>query len=97
MCLAGRKRLEVNTYEIASKSIEAETKESENKVELKTKTINEQTLRHLIAWIKEQIFEKKVERIDWVCSDDMIADVFTKANVKTEHILQVLRKGALEV
>ena len=36
MCLAGGKRLEVNTYEMASKSREAETKDSENKVKLKT-------------------------------------------------------------
>ena len=35
MCLAGGKRLEVNTYEMASKSREAETKDSENEVELK--------------------------------------------------------------
>ena len=33
--LAGGKRLEVNTYEMASESREAETKDSENEVEMK--------------------------------------------------------------
>ena len=34
--LAGGKRLEVNTYEMARQSRAAETKDSENEVELKT-------------------------------------------------------------
>ena len=34
--LAGGKRLEVNTYEMARQSRKAETKDSENEVELKT-------------------------------------------------------------
>ena len=36
VCLAGGKRLEVNTHEMASKSREAETKDKENEVRLKT-------------------------------------------------------------
>ena len=61
-----------------------------------TKQVDEKTIRHLIAWIKEQIEEKKVEKIEWVCSEEMLADVFTKANVKTEHILNVLKTGVLK-
>ena len=35
VCLDGGKWLEINTYEMARKSIEAETKDIENEVELK--------------------------------------------------------------
>ena len=35
VCLAGRKRLEVDTYEMARQSREAETKDSQNEIELK--------------------------------------------------------------
>ena len=61
-----------------------------------TKQVDEKTIRHLIAWIKEQIEEEKVKRIEWVCSEEMLADFFTKANVKTEHVLNVLRNGILK-
>ena len=60
-----------------------------------TKQIDEKTTRHLIAWIKEQMESGKVRHIDWVCSEDMIADVFTKANVKTDLILSVIQEGKL--
>ena len=58
-----------------------------------TKQVDEKTIRHLIAWLKEQLFDKKVKQIDWVCSEEMIADVFTKANVKSDLILEVVREG----
>ena len=58
-----------------------------------TKQVDEKTIRHLVAWIKQQRDEAKVKQIDWVCSEEMLADVFTKSNVKTDPILDVLRKG----
>ena len=60
-----------------------------------TKQIDEKTIRHLIAWIKEQIEEQKVRSINWVASEEMIADIFTKANVKSDQILDVVREGNL--
>ena len=60
-----------------------------------TKQVDEKTVRHLVAWIKEQIEEKKVKNVNWVCSEEMIADVFTKANVKAGLILEVIRSGKL--
>ena len=38
VCLSGGKWLEVNTYEMARQSREAETKDSENEIELKINT-----------------------------------------------------------
>ena len=60
-----------------------------------TKQVDEKTIRHLIAWIKEQMEEEKVKAINWVASEDMIADIFTKANVKSNQILDVVREGHL--
>ena len=61
-----------------------------------TKQIDEKTIRHLIAWIKQQKDEEKtVERINWVSADNQIADVFTKKGVKTDAILRVVTKGNL--
>ena len=57
-----------------------------------TKQVDKKTIRHLIAWLKEQLQDGKIKQIDWVCSENMIADVFTKANVKTELILKVVQK-----
>ena len=62
-----------------------------------TKQIDEKTTRHLIAWIKEQIEEGRVKEVDWVCSEDMIAEVFTKSNVKTDLILNVIQEGKLPI
>ena len=56
-----------------------------------TKQIQEKTVRHIIAWIKQQIDERKVKSIDWVCSEDQLADVLTKSGVKTAPILKILR------
>ena len=60
-----------------------------------TKQVDEKTIRHLVSWIKEQVAENKVQKIDWICSEEMLADVFTKANVKTDPILNVIRNGSL--
>ena len=60
-----------------------------------TKQIDEKTIRHLISWIKEQIEVQKVKSINWVASEDMIADIFTKANVKPDQILNIVREENL--
>ena len=60
-----------------------------------TKQVDEKTIRHLIAWIKQQKDEKTVDSIKWVCSQEQLADVFTKKNVKTEAILTVVSEGNL--
>ena len=46
-------------------------------------------------WIKQQIEYKTVDRIDWVCAEDQLADVFTKKNAKTDSILAVVQEGNL--
>ena len=51
-----------------------------------TKQVEEKTMRHSVAQIKEQVDNKNVDKIDWVCSKDMTADMFTKKNVKQEKI-----------
>ena len=60
-----------------------------------TKQVEEKTIRQLIAWIKQQKEENTVKRIDWVQSGHMIADVFTKTNVKTDDILTAITEGKL--
>ena len=60
-----------------------------------TKQVDEKTIRHLVAWIKEQKEEKKVRSFNWVSSEEMVADVFTKSNVRPDHILSVVRHGTL--
>ena len=62
-----------------------------------SKQVEEKTIRHLIAWMKQQIEEEKsVDRVNWVCSDEQIADVFTKKSVKTSAILSVVKSGNLK-
>ena len=56
-----------------------------------TKQVEEKTIRHLIAWQKQRYIEK----VDWVCSEEMLADVFTKKNVQSEPILKVIYQGLL--
>ena len=60
-----------------------------------TKQVDEKTIRHLLSWIKQQIEEKTVQQIDWVCAEDQLADVFTKKNAKTDSILSVIQEGNL--
>ena len=43
-----------------------------------TKQVEEKTIRHLIAWQKQQIEAKCIEKVDWVCSEEMLANVLTK-------------------
>ena len=60
-----------------------------------TKQVEEKTVRHIVAWIKQQIEEKKVESVAWVCAEEQLADVLTKTGVKTDPILKVLKAGRL--
>ena len=61
-----------------------------------TKQIDEKTIRHLIAWIKQQKDEEKtIKSINWVSASNQIADVFTKKSVKTDAILRVVTEGNL--
>jgi hypothetical protein len=61
-----------------------------------TKQVQEKTVRHVVAWMKQQIDEGKVKSIDWVCSEEQLADVLTKHGVKTEHILKILKAGKID-
>ena len=58
-----------------------------------TKQVDEKTMRHIVAWIKQQVEAKYVKTIDWVSSQEMLADVFTKKNVNGDPILTVVTKG----
>ena len=60
-----------------------------------SKQVDEKTIRHLIAWIKQQKEDKTIDSINWVCSQEQLADVFTKKNVKTDEILTVVSEGNL--
>ena len=60
-----------------------------------SKPVVEKTVRHVIAWMKQQIENKLVDKVDMVSSQDNVADVFTKHGVKTENILNVVRRGSL--
>ena len=61
-----------------------------------TKQVDEKTIRHLVSWIKQQKDEEKtVDNIDWVSSEEQLADVFTKKDAKTESILHVVSRGNL--
>jgi hypothetical protein len=60
-----------------------------------SKQIDEKTIRHLIAWMKQQVEQKTISRIDWVCSSEQHADVFTKKNAKTDSILNIVSGGNL--
>ena len=62
---------------------------------ISTKQVDEKTIRHIIAWIKQQKEEKRVKEINWVCSENMLADIFTKKNVKPDNILTAVTKGLM--
>ena len=62
-----------------------------------TKKVEEKTIRHLVAWMKQQLEEdKSVEKVNWVSADEQIADVFTKKNVRSQQILNVVTSGHLK-
>ena len=61
-----------------------------------SKQVDETTIRHLVAWIKQQVESNSVASTKWVCSKEQVADVFTKKNVNTELILSVIKAGNLQ-
>ena len=60
-----------------------------------TKQVEEKTIRHLIAWQKQQVLDGQIQQVDWVCSEAMLADCFTKKNVKSGQLLEAVCKGQL--
>ena len=58
-----------------------------------TKQVDEKSIRHIVAWIKQQCEQKLVKSIEWISTEEMIADVFTKRNVKTDDIIRVVVEG----
>ena len=58
-----------------------------------SKQIEEKSTRHILAWIKEQIESRSVNEISWVCSQEMLADVFTKRNAKPDNLLFAITNG----
>ena len=60
-----------------------------------TKQVEEKSIRHLVAWIKQQIEEKAIQKVTWVPNKEMVADVFTKAGIRTDLILSVISGGKL--
>ena len=89
--------------EIYSGNVNEDQIEVEAKIDSKTlldslnsssKQVEEKSIRHLIAWIKQQMEMRTVAKIDWVCSNEQVADVFTKKNVNTDHILSVVNAQA---
>ena len=57
--------------------------------------VEEKTRQHLIAWQKQQVEDKSIEKVNWVCSEEMVTDVFTKKDVKTEHVLGNVTGGQI--
>ena len=89
---------EIYTGKVSSNQIPVEVKiDSKTLLDSlnSTKQIDEKTIRHLIAWIKQQMEDKTISSIDWVCSKEQHADVFTKKNVKTDTILTIVSEGNL--
>ena len=60
-----------------------------------SRQVEEKTIRHLIAWIKQQLEEKTVDQIDWVPNQEMVADILTKNNVNTGQVLEIVMTGRL--
>ena len=64
---------------------------------ISTKPIEEKTMRHVLAWIKQQKDEfKTVSSISWIPNQQMLADVLTKKGVKADPLLVAVTRGRLE-
>ena len=60
-----------------------------------TKPVEEKTMRHILAWIKQQKEEKTVTKIDWIPNKLMLADILTKKGVKPDLLLRAVRQGRI--
>ena len=60
------------------------------------RTVQEKTVRHIVAWIKQQKDEfKNVSRIEWIPNQQMLADILTKKGVKSDLLLAAVMRGRL--
>ena len=61
-----------------------------------TKPKEEKTIRHLLAWIKQQKDEfKNVSRIEWISNQQMLTDILTKKGVMSDLLLAAVMRGRL--
>jgi hypothetical protein len=64
---------------------------------ISTKPVEEKTMRHLLAWIKQQKDEfKTISQIKWIPNHLMLADILTKKGVKADQLLSVVTRGRLK-
>ena len=61
-----------------------------------SKQVEEKTIRHIIAWIKQQLQSKTISTINWVSSCNMLADILTKKNVNSDILFSVVTNGQLD-
>ena len=62
-----------------------------------TKQVEEESIRQIVAGIKQHKEEEVVKDITWVNIDLMIADVFIQKNVQTDIILAVTPIGEINI
>ena len=60
-----------------------------------TKPIEEKTMRHVLAWMKQQLEENKVKKVDWIPNQLMLADILTKKGVKSDPLLRAVTRGKI--
>ena len=60
-----------------------------------TKKVKRKTMRVVVSSIQQHLQNKILTEVQHVKSKDNIADVFTKAGVKTNRVLDVLKNGSL--
>ena len=61
-----------------------------------SKPVAEKTTRHIIAWMKQQLEENKIEHVDLVSSKENLADVFTKKRVNADTIIRTVTNATIE-
>ena len=52
-------------------------------------------MRHLLAWMKQQLEEKYVRQIDWIPNKLMLADILTKKGVKSDPLIRAVTRGRI--
>ena len=60
-----------------------------------TKLIDEKSIRHLTAWIKEQMEDAIMEKVIWIPNKEMTIDSFTYEKIKSEVILSIISGGSV--
>ena len=61
-----------------------------------SKQVEEKSIRHVIAWMKQQLESKLVNKVSWVSTTDMLADIFTKKNVNADSIMTAISLGFID-